>query len=196
MEWPPLEHHQMCAPRMNTRGPFNKLLGYDSASSREDLSMSYIFLNYDFFLYIHNQWFFFYIFLKFFVIFIFMVIVLIQFCVILVRNGIFSRKKWSSNLVIRFYYVIDIMYIYFFKNFDKILTHFGDATWQWSDLPLNIIKCMPHGRTQVRVSVTWKIKMFCAHKLLSALSSVVYSISRSFGKRPRIRGLFCMWGCA
>ena len=39
----------------------------------------------------------------------------------------FSKKK-SSNLVISFYYVIDTMYVYSWKEFDKSLTHFGDAT--------------------------------------------------------------------
>ena len=68
---------------------------------------------------------------------------------LLVRNGMFSRNKWSSNLVMKFYRVIDIMYMYFLKTFDKSLTHFGDANWQWSDLPFNIIKCVPHGRTPV-----------------------------------------------
>ena len=29
-----------------------------------------------------------------------------------------------------FYYVIDTMYIYSWKKIDKILTHFGDATYQ------------------------------------------------------------------
>jgi hypothetical protein len=41
-----------------------------------------------------------------------LVFVLVQFCIILVRNGIFSRNKKSSNLVINFYHVIDTMYIY------------------------------------------------------------------------------------
>ena len=71
---------------------------------------------------------FFIYFLKFLVIFIFLIIVLIQFCIILARNGMFSRNKISSNLVINFYHVIDTMYIYSWKKIDKILTHFGDAT--------------------------------------------------------------------
>ena len=50
-------------------------------------------------------------FLKFLVIFIFVVIILVQFYVILVRNGMF-KKNISSNLVINFYYVIHTMYIY------------------------------------------------------------------------------------
>ena len=69
-------------------------------------------------------------FLKILVIFIFVVIILIQFCVILVRNGMFYSKQRSSNLVTIFYYVIDIVYIYSWKEIDKILTHFGHATYQ------------------------------------------------------------------
>jgi hypothetical protein len=71
----------------------------------------------------------------------------------------FSRKIWSSNLVMIFYFVIDIMYIYLPKQFEKILTHFGDATWQWSDLPWNIIKYEPHRRTLVS-HVTSKLVRF------------------------------------
>jgi len=52
---------------------------------------------------------------KFLVIFIF-VVFLVQFCVILVRNGMFYVKTKSSNLVIVFYYVIDTMYIYSWKE--------------------------------------------------------------------------------
>ena len=49
----------------------------------------------------------------FFVIFIFVVNVLVQLCIILVRNGMFYKKKQkSSNLVTIFYYVIDTVYIY------------------------------------------------------------------------------------
>ena len=68
-------------------------------------------------------------FLSFSVIFFFFVeIVLVQFCIILVRNDMFYRKHKSSNLVIVFYYVIGYVYIYSWrKKFDKILTHFGDA---------------------------------------------------------------------
>jgi hypothetical protein len=50
---------------------------------------------------------------------LFVVIVLIQFCVILVRNGMFWINKKSSNLVIHFYYVIDTMYIYSRKEIIK-----------------------------------------------------------------------------
>ena len=57
--------------------------------------------------------------MKFLVIFIFLVIVLVQFCIILVRNGMFSRNKRSSDLVINFYYVIDVMYIYSWKKLIK-----------------------------------------------------------------------------
>ena len=60
----------------------------------------------------------------------FVVIILIQFCVILVRNGMFYSKQRSSNLVTIFYYVIDTMYIYSWKEIDEILTHFGHATYQ------------------------------------------------------------------
>ena len=55
---------------------------------------------------------------------LFLVIILVQFCIILVRNGMFSRNKRSSNLVINFYHVIDTMYIYSWKkmmNFWSIL---------------------------------------------------------------------------
>ena len=38
--------------------------------------------------------------------------------------------KKSSNLVTIFYNVIDTIYIYLWKQIDKILTHFGDATYQ------------------------------------------------------------------
>ena len=61
----------------------------------------------------------------------------------------FYEKKKSSNLVTIFNYVIGTVYIYSWKKIDKILTHFGGATyqkkiffgrtwcstWQWSDLP-------------------------------------------------------------
>ena len=53
--------------------------------------------------------------------------VLVQFCIILVRNGMFYEKHKSSYLVINFHYVIDTVYIYSWKIVDKILTHFGDA---------------------------------------------------------------------
>ena len=33
----------------------------------------------------------------------------------------------STNLVTIFYYVMDTMYIYSWKEIDKILTHFGDV---------------------------------------------------------------------
>ena len=56
-----------------------------------------------------------------------MVIFLVQFCVILVRNGKFYEKHKPSYLVATFYYVIDTVYIYSWKEIDKILTHFGDA---------------------------------------------------------------------
>ena len=52
---------------------------------------------------------------------------LIQFCIILVSNGMFYEKHKSSYLVTIFYYVIDTVYIYSWKKIDKILTHFGDA---------------------------------------------------------------------
>ena len=42
--------------------------------------------------------------------------------------GMFSRKNKLSNLVIKFYYVRDTMYMYSSIFFDKILTHFVDAT--------------------------------------------------------------------
>ena len=40
----------------------------------------------------------------------------------------FYFKNKSSDLIIVFYYVIDTMYIYSWKKFDKCFTHFGDAT--------------------------------------------------------------------
>ena len=39
----------------------------------------------------------------------------------------FYEKHKSSYYVINFHYVIDIVYIYSWKNIDKILTHFSDA---------------------------------------------------------------------
>ena len=54
---------------------------------------------------------FFHMFLKFLGIFIFVVIFLVQIYVIVVRNGMFYKKK-SSNLVTVFYYVIGNVYIY------------------------------------------------------------------------------------
>jgi len=39
----------------------------------------------------------------------------------------FYFKKWSSNLVTIFYYVIGNVYIYSWKKVGKNLTHFGDA---------------------------------------------------------------------
>ena len=53
------------------------------------------------------------------VIFIFSSNVLVQFCIILVRNDMFSKNKRSSDLVINFYYVIDAMYIYSWKKLIK-----------------------------------------------------------------------------
>ena len=58
----------------------------------------------------------------------FLVIFLVQFYIILVRNGMFSRKNKLSNLVINLYYVINTMYMYSWFVFDKSLTHFVDAT--------------------------------------------------------------------
>jgi hypothetical protein len=52
----------------------------------------------------------------FLVIFIFCSICLVQLCVILVRNGMFNKKTKSSNLVTKFYYVIDTVYIYSWKK--------------------------------------------------------------------------------
>ena len=45
-------------------------------------------------------------------VFFFVVVVLVQFCVILVRNGMFYKRTKSPNLVIVFHYVIDTVYIY------------------------------------------------------------------------------------
>ena len=50
----------------------------------------------------------------------FLVIFLVQFCIILVRNGMFYIKTKSSNLVTIFYYVIDTVYIYSWKKIEKI----------------------------------------------------------------------------
>jgi hypothetical protein len=38
----------------------------------------------------------------------------------------FYEKTESSTLVTSFYYEIDAMYIYSWKNIDKFLTYFGD----------------------------------------------------------------------
>ena len=46
----------------------------------------------------------------------FVVIGVVRFCINLVRNGMFYKKHKSSYLVTIFYYVIDNMYIYFWKN--------------------------------------------------------------------------------
>ena len=67
------------------------------------------------------------IFLKKIVIFIFVVINLVQFCIILVRNSMFYKKHKSSYMVTAFYYVINTVFIYSWKNIAKILTHFDDA---------------------------------------------------------------------
>ena len=67
-----------------------------------------------------------YFFLKFLIIFIFVVIVLVQLCVILVRNGMFYKKTKSSNLVTNFYCVLDIVYIYSWTKIENVLTYFGD----------------------------------------------------------------------
>ena len=72
------------------------------------------------------------------------------------------KKNKSSNFVTIFKYVIGTVYIYSWKKIDKILTHFGGATyqkkiffgrtwcstWQWSDLP--VCKPKPKGNTQFR----------------------------------------------
>ena len=75
--------------------------------------MAWIILNFMIFFYIYitidNI---FCIFLKFLAI----VICLVQFCIILVRNGMFCYKNGSSNLVMNFYYVIDIIYTYSLKK--------------------------------------------------------------------------------
>ena len=52
---------------------------------------------------------------------------LVQFCIIIVRNGMFYEKQKSSSLVTNFNFVIDTMYIYSWKKIDKILTQFDDA---------------------------------------------------------------------
>ena len=57
----------------------------------------------------------------------FVVVCFVQFCIILVRNGMFYEKHKSSYLDTILYYVIDTVYIYSWKTIDKILTHFGDA---------------------------------------------------------------------
>ena len=54
---------------------------------------------------------FFIYFLKFLVIFIFVVVILVQFYVILVRNGMFYKKQ-ILKVGYHFYYVIDTVYIY------------------------------------------------------------------------------------
>ena len=49
----------------------------------------------------------------------FVVMFLVQFCIILVRNGMFYEKHKSSYLVTFFYYVINTVYIYSWKNLIK-----------------------------------------------------------------------------
>ena len=65
-------------------------------------------------------------FLEFFDIFIFVVISLVQLCIIIVWNSMFYEKHKSSYLIIILYYVIYTVYVYSWKEIDKILTHFGD----------------------------------------------------------------------
>ena len=67
---------------------------------------------------------------NFLVTFIFVVIILVQLCVTLVRNNMFYEKQGSSILITIFYYVIDIMYIYSWKQLIINLIHYGDATNQ------------------------------------------------------------------
>ena len=55
------------------------------------------------------------------------IIFLVQFYVILVRNGVLYWKNKSSNLFTIFYYVIVTVYIYSWIKIDTILTLFGDA---------------------------------------------------------------------
>ena len=64
-----------------------------------------------------------YIFVEFLVIFIFVVIVLVQLCVVLVRNGMFmiKKKNWLPFLLCYRYHVYLLI-----KNIGKILSHFGD----------------------------------------------------------------------
>ena len=57
---------------------------------------------------------------NFFVIFIFVVIVLVQFCIILVRNGVFCENHKSSYSVTIFNCVIDTVYTYSWKKLIKI----------------------------------------------------------------------------
>jgi len=93
-------------------------------------------------------------FLKFLFIVIFVVIVLVEFSVTLVRNGIFYTKYRSSNSFYHFLLCHRYHAHLLKKKKDKILTHFGDAHYQnhfffsaargsellqWSDLPLVIL---------------------------------------------------------
>ena len=64
-----------------------------------------------------------YIYIFFFVIFIFVVMFFIQFCIIIVRNGMFYENTNHRIWLPFFYYVIDTVYIYSWKIIDVILTH-------------------------------------------------------------------------
>ena len=82
-----------------------------------------------FFLYIHNHWqYLLYKILEFFIVFIICSDYFSS--IFLVRNGMYNFKNKSSNLVIVFYYVIGTKYVDSWKKIDKILIHFGDATYQ------------------------------------------------------------------
>ena len=70
-----------------------------------------------------------YICLKFLGIFTVVVTILVQFYVILVRDGMFYQKHISSNLDTIFT-VLKIPCIYTHEKNVKILAHFGDATYQ------------------------------------------------------------------
>ena len=76
-------------------------------------------------------------------------IVLVQFCIIIVRNGMFYEKHKSLYLVTTFLLSNRNCVYLLMKKTDKILTHLGDAlckkyiyfyrtrfsTWQYSEPP-------------------------------------------------------------
>jgi len=48
----------------------------------------------------------------------------------MLETACFIEKKDPQIWLPFFHYVIDTMYIYSWKNIDKIVTHFGDASYQ------------------------------------------------------------------
>ena len=116
-------------------------------------------------------WWFFYIYLIIYIfyflffIFLFVDIVLVQFCIILVRNGMFYEDHKSSFLVTIFYYIIDTVYIYSWKKIDKTSSHFGDALCKkffLSHMVFNLtIEWTPrdHIETAITLLIMWFVMM-------------------------------------